>query len=247
MDLEEIRSILVILAFLVLFTTLIFSSPILWFIWVVLLICLLFLTLRINKIKEDEKLNPSTKGKAAQLNKEDKAVNAVKIILIAITFVVFLFAIYRFLSPASNEYTNSDYHFSLVYPNNWRVLEGYMGTVVTVALPGQNDLPVALCIVMTKTVSPSQSDIRLYGKTLEEYAKLQGYNLTSDNYTTVNGEEVYDYSMTQASDSGLTVSQNRVLIRNGNSYLIGCSSDQADFNNYKPDFDSVINSFRFTG
>jgi hypothetical protein len=247
MDLKEIRSILIILTFLAMVTTLIVNSTILWFIVILLFVSLLFIGLRINKIKEDEKLKkPSSKDKAKQLNTGDdkKTITAIKIILIAITCVVLLFAIYTVVlsPPQSKEYANNIYHFSIVYPHNWQVMEGYAGVVVAVALVGQNNIPSATCIVMIKAVPPNQRDIHLYTEALKGV-----YNITSENYSTINGEEAYDYSMTQASESGLLISQNRIFLKNGNAYLVGCASKQEVFNNYKSDFDSIISSFKFIG
>jgi|GEM_PF-5115883 len=251
MDLEEARSILIILLFLTSVIAFVTELSLLNFIFLALLVSLLLISLRINKIKEDEKLkSPSPTGKVTHLNSSgaSKTITAIKIILVLISFVVVLLIIYRDLNPSqSNRYTNNVHHFSLIYPNNWEKAEGYKGTLVTFAMLGNDRIPLATCIVKAYWVPPNQRDLRIFSEVLKNETTKQflNYTLMSEEYKMVNGEEAYDYSMKWISGRDLLVSQNRIFIKNENAYMVGCSSNQTVFNKYKSDFGTIIESFKF--
>lgn len=152
-------------------------------------------------------------------------------------------------SVESNVYSNSEYGFSLEYPEDWDVLEDYMGMVFMICGPLVDEY------IVNVNLSTEQLDetvtLKDYARMVELTTKRQSLNYEKlDEYsTTIGGQPAIVLVMTctmeiegkeyTLKDSGA------VLIKDNIAYIITYDVPAELHDEYSNCFELMIDSFEF--
>ncbi|NYZ79287.1 hypothetical protein H0N99_04020 [Candidatus Micrarchaeota archaeon] len=147
-----------------------------------------------------------------------------------------------------NCYYNDEYRFSLTYPDGWRTSDQIPFVSISFLGPtednftsncniGEEELPAGT--TLSQYVDAVKNHYReLYSDDI--YALLQESNIT------VNGLRGYEYISTLDRGDHVQKSKRAILLRGQTAHIITCSAVPSTFSKSEPDFDTIINSFKFS-
>ena len=138
-------------------------------------------------------------------------------------------------------YTNEEYGFSIEYPEDWKVLEDFMGCVVVFI-----ELDSGINVIVMIEELP----IRM---TAEEYAKVnlekypEEWKIVETFNDTINGETVVGHILTQR-ESGIDFKQMiACFVSDTTAYVLVFSATSDTYDEAEEDyFDPMLRSFKFT-
>ena len=157
------------------------------------------------------------------------------------------------LKPATEylTYTNAEYGFSIDYPEDWDVMEDYMGTAVAFMGPLVLEDSYYLNISVVVEQLPEEMTLKDYVKALDLNLKrtTPDYNKVEEYSTTISGlpATVLVATATTALD-GEDIALRDTLamfIKDEVAYTITYNAPEEFHDEYAEYFDLVISSFKF--
>lgn len=149
-------------------------------------------------------------------------------------------------TETQNNYVNRDYNFSVIYPKDWRISSESRRQVIF--LSPKEAVLVPECQVMV-TELPANWGASEYVNDMEKYLKdaVKTYGHVSKTNITINGTQAYEWNYTFTNVNWVVLKfHNVVIVKNGIAYHIECMTTQDLFEDYSPQFESFITSFKFT-
>ena len=140
-------------------------------------------------------------------------------------------------------YTNEEYGFSIGYPEDWTVEEGFMGSVVIFWGPIKDDYIINV-IVVTEEL-PTKMTAEEYAKAGREWY-LEEYDIVKTLSDTINGEPVAG-DITTSMMEGIEVKQmSASFVKGTTAYTITFSATSSAYDGADDDyFDPMLRSFKF--
>lgn len=150
-------------------------------------------------------------------------------------------------SSIKNCYANEKYKFSLIYPEGWEA----KGDNMTVSIKSSEETG-PICSILSIEIPGLQSSnlsFQDFINSSRQQLLINNHTLVSENKRSIGGIEGYElvevYNFDAFNVTYPIKFQHVIFIKNNTSYQILCGSIEDKFGEYKPNFESIITSFKF--
>jgi hypothetical protein len=145
----------------------------------------------------------------------------------------------------SKKYTNTEYAFTVEYPEDWEFEEALMQTLVLFAGPSTDSYMININIVTEQLP-------RIYS--VEDYAKIanlqfkktyEDYVITKETNSTIDGLNTIIRTFTMTVSGVLVKDTQAYFIKDKTAFIITYDANEEAYDKYTECFDLILSTFKF--